>query len=601
MTVATGAVDARPDAPAGQPLEAAVRRRFRLADAAVILAYLGAAFMVLGELWLDLDRGYLINSMRDQHMWEWFFAVTAHAVSDGTSPLWSDLQNYPLGVNLMANTAMFGLGVPLAPLTLAFGPTFTYAASLTAGLAGTAAAWYWVFSRYLVRSRVAAAVGGALCGFAPAIISHANAHPNFVVLFVLPLIVLMLLRLTRGEHPVRDGVYLGLLVTLQIFIGEEPLLIAAIAMVVFAAAYAATRPAEVRAMVRPMLTGIGVGVAVTVPLVVYPLWTQFFGPQSYGLLGHGATGNDLLALTGYATESLWGSEPQPVTGAAKFAMNPTEENAYFGIPLVLLTVALAVKLWRRPVARASAIAAGVLATLSLGESIMVNGMDTGIPGPWAALTEAPLFDSVVESRFAMACVPLMAVLLAIGTDRVLGRKSAERSLLRPAWFLALAVALLPIAPTPLQVIKTQPTPAFFTEGTWRKFTDHGGSVVPVPIPDPLDATPLGWQVDAGLAFPIPEGYFVGPNGDGKHGKYGAIQRPTSTLLASVARSGITPRIDEDERAAALEDLRFWRADVVVLARHSQEDALRATVQDLLGEPGREIGDVWVWNVRPDGP
>jgi len=32
-------------------------------------------------------------------------------------PLLSTLQNHPLGVNMMANTAMFGLSVPLAPVT----------------------------------------------------------------------------------------------------------------------------------------------------------------------------------------------------------------------------------------------------------------------------------------------------------------------------------------------------------------------------------------------------------------------------------------------------------------------------------------------------
>ena len=46
------------------------------------------------------------------------------------------------------------------------------------GLAGTAAAWYW-FMRRRGLVRPAAAVGGWVTGFAPAMVSHANGHPNF--------------------------------------------------------------------------------------------------------------------------------------------------------------------------------------------------------------------------------------------------------------------------------------------------------------------------------------------------------------------------------------------------------------------------------------
>jgi hypothetical protein len=70
---------------------------------------------------------------------------------------------------------MFGISMPLAPLTLIFGPTPTYAIGLTLGLAGTAIAWYWTFSRHVltgvsVRTKCAAAIGGGFCGFAPAMI-----------------------------------------------------------------------------------------------------------------------------------------------------------------------------------------------------------------------------------------------------------------------------------------------------------------------------------------------------------------------------------------------------------------------------------------------
>jgi hypothetical protein len=58
--------------------------------------------------------------------------------------------NAPNGVNLMANTGLLGLTVPLVPVTLLFGPVVTFTIMLTGGLAATAWAWYHVLSRHIV-------------------------------------------------------------------------------------------------------------------------------------------------------------------------------------------------------------------------------------------------------------------------------------------------------------------------------------------------------------------------------------------------------------------------------------------------------------------
>nr|WP_026359940.1 hypothetical protein [Amycolatopsis nigrescens] len=575
------------------------RRPFSRVDAGVMLVYLSLAVIVFSGLWVQLDGGYLRNSAQDQNMWEWFFAVTAKNVLELNNPFTSDLQNFPLGVNLMANTAMLGVGIPLFPITLTFGPTVTWAVALTGGLAGTAAAWYWVFSRHLVGSRVAAAIGGGFCGFAPSMISHANAHPNFVGLFLLPFIVLRLIRLPGSSRPVRDGVLLGLLVAYQVFLGEEPLLICAVAFFVFAVTYTISRPREIWASVRPMATGFGVAVGVAFVLTAFPLWWQFFGPQSYQSLEHGPVGNDTAALTRFAGESVAGDP----ANAGDVAMNPTEENAFFGWPLVVLMIVLTIWLWRSVLSRSIAVSMFVLAWLSLGVELVVAHVETGVPGLWKLFAEWPLFESVLESRLAMGCLPAIGALLAIATDRVLAAAASweVRQLklpLRLLWLGALTAVLLPIAPTPLEAEIREATPRFFADGGWRGQVEPGGSVVVVPLPSSGDARALHWQVEAGLEFPLADGYFVGPNGpDDKRGRYGAIRRPTTALLAKVRESGAIPQIDEGARTDALDDLRYWRADVVVLPRGKNQDALRDTVDLLLRSPARYVDGVWIWDVR----
>ncbi|WFR72764.1 hypothetical protein P9209_02185 [Prescottella defluvii] len=69
------------------------------------------------------------------------------------------------------------------------------------------------------------------------------------------------------------------------------------------------------------------------------------------------------------------------------------------------------------------------------------------------------------------------------------------------------------------------------------------------------------------------------------------------LLGKTQNTGEAPTIDDATRATALADLRFWNADVVVLPPGKNDQVLRATVDQLLGFPGRRVDGVWVWDVR----
>lgn len=558
---------------------AADRIRFGSADAVVLGCFLFAAILLYSRLWTDLDHAYLLNSMQDENMFEWFFAVAAQHPG---GLLFNNVQNYPVGINMMANTSVLGLGVPLAPVTWLFGPTVTWAVALTGSVAASAGGWYWVISRQITESRAAAVVGGMVAGFAPPMISHANAHPNFAALFVLPFIVGQLIKLVRGERVVRNGIILGVLVAYQVFLGEEPLLIAGTTIVV----YALARPSVLN---RNLFRGLGIGVLVTLPLVGYPLWLQFFGPQGFSGMNHGAGGNDWSAITGFASASLAGDPAL----AQKYAGNPTEENAFFGYPLVILVIVLAVWLWQVRRVRAVVITCGVMALLSMGGTLTIAGESTEIPLPWALVHQLPLYDSVIGSRLAMACAPLIGIILAMATERMLTlAEHATHTPLKLLWVGTLLAVLVPLMPTPLVVIRRDPTPAFFTDGVWKDYVGPDRSLVTVPLAGPGYSLPLHWQNDVKLGFPMAEGYFIGPDKEGK-GHYGALPTPTSRMLDQVAQTGKIPPIGPAERAQAQADLDFWHAGAVILAHRDKEQQLRQTCEALFG-PGRYIGGVWLW-------
>ncbi|HEX4359064.1 MAG TPA: glycosyl transferase [Pseudonocardia sp.] len=578
--------------------------RPRVLDAVISAAFVLVAFGLYRDLWLHLGDGYLVDSGEDQNLFEWFFAVQAHALADGHPTLYSALQNFPAGVNLMGNTAMPGLVLPLAPLTLLVGPTLTWAVLLSGGLAATAIAWYWLFSRYLVRSRWAAAVGAGCAAFAPPMISHAHAHPNFTATFLLPLIIGRLLRLreVRGHRAtLRGGVVLGLLLAWQVLIGEEPLLIMATGLMVWTLAWAVVRPRTLLASARPMLSGLAVAAVVSVLLAGYPLWVQFAGPASYHRLTHGPAGNDLASFGSLPRQSIGGQLLHPGQQVA----NPTEQNAFFGWPLLVLLLVAAVWLWREVPARLAAITVLVLAALSLGTPLYLSEAPTSVPGPWLALADLPLFSSLIEARLTLACLPAMGLLLAMASDRALvcpphrpGWAALRWLTSRRLWFVALALAVLPVLPVRFDAGPRAATPAFFSSGDWRQYVRPDRSVLTVPPPDPGGAAALHWQVATGFGFPLVEGYFVGPGpGPDRVGIYGADRRPTSLLLAGVLMSGQVPPIGAKERATALADLRYWRTDVVVLPGDVYNGAaLHSALVQLLG-PGQPRDDVTVWDVR----
>ncbi|MGV9560215.1 glycosyltransferase [Streptomyces sp. NPDC003522] len=558
----------------------------------------GALFLVMAVVlhsgrFLDPSHRYLTDSLQDQNQWEWFFAVTADSVAHLRNPLFSDLQGFPDGVNLMANTTMPGLSVPLAPVTLLWGPAVALSLAMTLGLAATAAAWYRLILRRLVRRRAAAFTGAALAAFAPPMVSHANAHPNFVVLFMIPLIVERALRLCAGTRVTRDAVALGLMTAYQVFLGEEALLLAALGMLLFAAGHAAARPAAARAAARPLLRGLAIAAAVCLTLVVYPLAWQFSGPQSYTHLDHGpGAANPVRALFTFAERSLLAGDAER---SDALSLNRTEQNAFYGWPLLLLTLAVTTALWRRPVVRALAFTAAGAALLSLGPRVRVPPTGTEVPGPWAPLAHLPLLESVIVGRVALICAPVLGMLLALALDRSADSRSPAP---RHAVPLAVCLALLPLVPAPLRSEPRAAVPVFFTGGAWKGYVRPGESLVPVPLPDPTAAEALHWQTATGLGFRMPGGYFNRPYGDGdRSGVYGVPLNWTAALLRDVRETGVAQLIDDRARERARADLSYWRAGALVLAPQPHDEPLRATVDELVGRPGRWVAGVWVWDLH----
>ncbi|WP_306207805.1 hypothetical protein [Actinoplanes sp. RD1] len=534
------------------------------------------AYLALGVvvMWRFLEApGERVSShLPADHTWfEWLLAHGAHVLLHGGNPLFSATQNTPYGVNMMANTSVLGVTLPLAPLTWLAGPRVTYVVWLILATAGTAATTYWVLQRHVVRSRVAAFAGGALAGFAPGVIHHANGQPNFVSNFVLPLIVAAVFRLGATTRWVRDGAILGLLVTWQLFINEELLLVTALAC----GLGTLLRPRNALTKLKPL----GVTALVAGALCAYPIWFQFHGPQTFiGMPAFTTWGEDPVTYLTFPRDSLAGSP------AGEAAQGGIEQNSWYGWPLTLLLIVLVAVLWRRSVAaRVAGCVAVIFAVLSAGPVVRIAGENTGHRGLLAHLPEhLPVFNLMMPSRLTYAVTGAAVLLVALAWDR-----------LKPSRVFV-AAALLPLLPTPLPAMPERPAPAFVTSGAWREYVQPGGTLVPVPLPSNwLGRDSLGWSAQARQEFTVPEGYFLGPGPDGK-GQMGTTHPSRLTqLVTGVQMSGKTPELTAKDKAAVRADVANWHGEALAMRADQSNAGLRYLIAQVYGDPVT-VRDAWVW-------
>lgn len=570
--------------------QAKPRRRW-VPDALVAAGFLAVAVYVTFGLWRG--DGVLRENRDDPIFFQWMLVHASRVFTHGENPFFAEQMNAPFGLNLMANTSALGWTLPLAPVTILFGPWISFLTMTTLGLAGTAYAWYHVFSRHLVTHRVAAIIGGAFCGFAPGMISHANGHPNIVSQFLVPFIVVTVLKMRDPERWRRNGLVLGGLVIYQAFINEEVLFLAALIMIVFIAVWAAQRPREARRLAVPTLKAAGVCLGIAGIVLAYPIWWQFFGTSSYhGLpLGVQTMGTDLLAVKAYATESVLGSRAT----SYGLASSGSEQNTFFGVPLLYVLLGVAVVLARSAAGRALIVTLLWFWWLSLGPTVLINGQPTDIKTPWYYIAELPLFNSVVPTRIGLALTPMIGVLLALAIDRF------QPDRFRVLWTAIVIAALLPIAPTPLATSAPHvpATPVFFTSGAWRDVVPKDGVVLSTPPGWVPYLSAMSWQLDTNLDFNVVGGYYLAPNPDDptRRASFGPAYPPTMRLIWFVGEEGANALITDDHRRQAAKDFREYKVTTLVLpVAHERADLVKNTVDELVG-PAKLVEDVWVWDVR----
>jgi hypothetical protein len=589
----------------------------RGADLLVGAACLLLAMIVMSMLWVDPAGRGLSHNAADQVFFEWMLRYTAHSVTHLTNPFWTTMLNAPTGVNIASNTAVTVMALTLTPVTLAFGPAVAFVLALTLNLALTAYAWYWLFSRHIARTRTAAVVAGVFCGFAPAMIAHANGHLNFTAGWAVPFLLLHLSRLVKPDARRREVVWVGLLTVVQYSVGAEILFFLGLAVGVYAVVWCVQRRGAFRLLAPRVARRLAVAGLIAGALLAYPIGMQFAGPQAYQGTGFNKLGiwENVLSFGAVPWASLGGHAHLWV----KLARNFGEENSFFGPVLAIAAVVYLARLcsrkvWARRVgpstidmvqARALAATALFIMVCALGPRLNLASWHSHVPLLWAALQHLPLFDSALPGRFALLLIPVVALLIVSFIDDVSELPRGDRRRTR-ALVLGVA-ALLPLVPVPLPASQVPPLPRFISSGDWRHYLPPGTTMVSLPPSsyDTYDAQ--RWQTATDFAFSVQGGYFLGRGPDGRS-TVGTVDTPTTTLIGNLIRKDIQPVLTDEVIAAAQRDLAFWHAGLVVLPDPTPglghnwakyHDELLGIGRELFGKPQR-VDDVWLWVVTPVG-
>ncbi len=624
MAAATTAVQI-PAAPAatGPARPAGDRRVVTLAA----VYYLLAALAVTLWLWRDPASRMVAGNPNDADQFAWFFRYDATAVAHGRLPaLVTTAMNAPQGVNAMWNTFMLLPGVLLAPVTLFFGPQSALTVFMTAGFAGSSTAMFAVLRRWDA-SVPAAALGGAVYAFSPAALHSAIGHYDLQFAVFPPLIIDVGLRLALSRvGAVRGGLWLGLLVTAQLFITEETLFATAMAGVILVAVLAAARPRAVTGQVRRVASGLGVAACVTAAVAGYPLWIQFFGP----LYQHGSPfttdffKNDLSAFVVPSSYLLFHTADS-ASAALRYQGHLPEYLGYLGWPLLVVLVLATIGCWRRLPVRAAAVACAVLAVFSLGGTLLFGGHEhPAIKLPWYWVERLPVFSAALPDRLSLMAAGAGAAVLAFAADAAgpAFAAFASRRLPRLAagWRPAAVVmscavlAVLPIVPKPLPAADTTPPPPGWSAVFASLRLPASASVLVVPIPMSTFTEPLRWQADTGAPGSLVGGYFMGPAWNGR-GYIDGSGTPAAGLylndMWTYSQAGLPKALAAGVPANAYPgsagyvhvkvlspskvraQIKAWRVSAVV-AVTKPDSVLGQYLTGLLGRPAAAAGDVLAW-------
>jgi hypothetical protein len=551
-----------------------------------LLLFLALGVWMFAPAWKSPTTVTLEGGDGDPAIFMWFLRWAPYAVAHGHELLVTHHLNYPDGVNLMWNTSLPLPGLLLGPVTTTWGPVLTFNLLLVLSYGLSAWCAYLAIRRF-VPGHLAAAVGGLVYGFSPAMRVQSH-HLHMSLAFLVPLMLLAVheILVRQRRSPWLVGAALGLMAGAQLLIGEELLAMTALLASALLLLVVLTNLRRIRERWLYAVKAFAVALTLTSAIIAWPLAVQFDGPQRvHGDIQKTNYSNDLQSfiLPGWPQAMTWDGAAQLVEGFAG------GNSAYLGLPMLLVLAALGVRWRSEAVVRIGLALMALAAVLSLGPVLLVGGRDTGIPLPWAFFEGLPLLPSLIPARLAQLTALFAGLLLAVFLQAV-WREGGWR---RAAAVVVAVLVLIPLWPSGTIPAEKVQTPAFFTGPAVRSLP-RDSVVLVLPWANRRTALAMTWQAEAGLWYRMPGGYFIGPQKDSDQPRFDAIPTSGSITYARIFTGAEPPKLTGPMRRALARDLVRWRVGSVVVGPMPNQAAMLRFLTELFGSEPQQVEGVYLW-------
>ena len=627
-------LDVRPGHRLSDRPDTSSRRLHPLAGMALAFAgYLVLSVVLWWQVWSNHPTSTATCGCGDTSLFLWFLEWPAYAIAHGHNLFFSTALFHPGGIDLLSNTSVLAIGVPLAPITWLWGPVAALNLALTLTPAVSGLAMYWLLRRW-VRWAPAAFIGGLVFGFSPFVITNlASAHLMTAALALLPLMVACLdeLLVRQRHRPATVGLVLGLLLAVQFFVGTEVLamvVVMGVVAVVLVGAYGAVgHRDELVARAPHAALGLGVTALVAALLLAYPLWVALAGPAHLsGLVWptHPAWKGGIRL---HAAWRVTYNNPAPVRWLSGYQGPALPTGDYLGLG-VLAVLVCGVVGFRRDRRLWSFGAVGLVAALlALGSQSYWT--------PWRVIARVPVLQNVIPGRMMAVVTLCVAVMLGVIVDRtrstvlsVSGGPDARETPSRRARHragaratgatngvgslaarlagavVALGVAAVAVVPMASAVASNVPLTARpITTPPW--FATAGATLPPnqVLLTFPLPAVggdSMAWQAMAGLPYAMATG-----SGPGSViARAGPERAGEEVLLSGSPLLGSPPVLTRARVEAVRQALAGWGVTVVavpeasyLVAPYNQPPQIAwavALFTEAVGRTPEYRGGTWIW-------
>jgi len=600
--------------PRHQRRRRAARAAPRPAAGRAALVYLGAAagYLALSVvLWWNVWSAHPTSTATcgcgDPALFTWFLEWPAYAVAHAHNLFYSSALFHPGGINLLSNTSVLAVGVPLAPVTWLFGPVAALNVANTLAPVLSALAAFWLLRRW-VRWWPAAFAGGLLFGFSPFVLeSLGYSHLMTASLALLPCLLACLdeLLVRQRYSPWWLGAVLGLLVVVEFFVSTEVLVIVALTtvmgIVLLVAGALLGRRSDLGARARYAGRGLGLGLVLAVGLLAYPTWFALAGPAHLS----GQIWPNIPVIGGYSARSFVNptvsSHGSLLIDIGGYLGRPLPSSSYLGWGLLAVLAGGLVVWWRDRRLWFFGALAVLTALFSLGER-----RHQWVP--WQIFDRVPVLDNVVEQRFIAVTYLCLGVMLALVLEHcrrvvVPGRAGDGPARWAVPGAAVVAAAALAFGPLVAAVVPTMPfaarpvdlPPWFAVQGPRLP---PGRVVLVLPPPFSGIQSAMAWQAVNRL-------HYAQAGGGGPQGTPGRAgpQKPGFLVLAALSFGFDRPPAGTPAQFAAVRRaVRAWEVTTVVipdlrgpptLVGHDPHYAV-GFMTAALGVPPVYEDQAWVW-------